>query len=84
MIFTVLCWGITIISTCIGAVFLGGALSATAAPGQASAAAVALGFAVIPYCFTRAVSEIRRELREEPKTSGVPLPAATDPMTGLA
>lgn len=51
----VLLWIATLTSTCLGGITLIQALNAQAAPGQAAAAALACGFAVIPYVFTRAV-----------------------------
>ena len=40
--------------------FVDGVMAAQSAPQQASAAAQALGVAVIPYCVARAVQEIGR------------------------
>jgi hypothetical protein len=51
----ILLWIVTIVSTCLGGITLIEALNAEAAPGQGAAAALACGFAVIPYVFTRAV-----------------------------
>ena len=51
----VLLWLVTMLSTCLGGYLLFGALFAGAAPAQAAGAAVAVGFAVIPYVFTRSI-----------------------------
>lgn len=40
--------------------YLFGLADATSAPQQAAAAAMAVGLAVIPYCITRAISEIAK------------------------
>jgi len=44
---------------------LSGLANANGSPQQAAAAAVGVAFAVIPYCFTRALSEINREVRAD-------------------
>jgi hypothetical protein len=51
------CWSVTILSCAIAAYFLFDALlgGGKSAPQQAAEAAIALGFAIIPYCFTRAI-----------------------------
>lgn len=51
-------WLLTLLCSLVGAFLLFEALGAEAAPAQAAAAAVACGFAVIPYVFTRAVEGI--------------------------
>ena len=56
----ILLWLCTMLSSTLGAYLLFGALSAEAAPGQAAAAAVAIGFAVIPYVFTRSLEGIAK------------------------
>jgi hypothetical protein len=59
-------WIVTILCVSIGAATTVDGLShATSAPQQAAAAAMGITWAVIPYCFTRAVSEIFREIRED-------------------
>lgn len=50
-----LLWIVTLLGACIGGFLLFAAFSAQAAPAQGAAAAVAVGCAVIPYVFTRAV-----------------------------
>src|SRR5215813_9847962 len=61
-----LCWAVTILSVCVGAsTMLSGLANANGSPQQAAAAAVGVAFAVIPYCFTRALSEINREVRAD-------------------
>lgn len=51
-------WVVTMLGGVLGLAQLGSALTADSAPRQAAAAALALAFPVIPYCFTRALSEI--------------------------
>ena len=52
-------WALAIVGAIIGATtFIGTAMTADSAPKEAAGAAMALGFAVIPYCFARACSEI--------------------------
>jgi len=52
-------WIIVIIGSILGGVAaLIGVIGAKSAPQEASAAAIGLAFAVIPYCLARAVSEI--------------------------
>ena len=53
--FIALLWLVTLIATCVGGLILFSAISATAAPAQGAAAAVACGLAIIPYVFTRAM-----------------------------
>lgn len=50
-----LLWLVTLLSACVGGFLLFAALNAEAAPAQGAAAAVACGFAIIPYVFTRAI-----------------------------
>ncbi len=51
-------WNLTRIGSVLGALFLVFALTiANGAPQEASAAAIAIAFAVIPYCMARAVDE---------------------------
>jgi hypothetical protein len=52
-------WIITILGSCIGGLFMFGAFLESGAPQQAASAALGIGFAVIPYCLARAVSEIQ-------------------------
>ena len=59
----IILWLATLLSTCVAGITLLGALNAQAAPGQAAAAALACGFAIIPYIFTRAVEGIGRGQR---------------------
>jgi hypothetical protein len=51
-----LLWIFTLISSLIGGFFLLSSFAEKAAPQQAAAAAIGVGFAVIPYCFARAVT----------------------------
>lgn len=50
-----LLWLATLLAASFGGLLLMQALTAEAAPAQGAAAAVACGFAVIPYVFTRAI-----------------------------
>jgi hypothetical protein len=52
---------LTILGSCIGALILiVGFLGANGAPQEAAAGAVGAAFAVVPYCFARALSELSR------------------------
>jgi hypothetical protein len=51
----ILLWLVTLLSTCVASFLLFAAINAEAAPAQGAAAAVACGFAIIPYVFTRAI-----------------------------
>jgi hypothetical protein len=54
-------WAITLLGCAVGClVGVGGVLFANGAPQEAAAASIAVACAVIPYCFARAVDEIRR------------------------
>lgn len=59
-------WVLTLLSAVAGA-FLGiiGILEAKGAPQEASAAAIALAIAVIPYCFTRACEKVANVTQEQ-------------------
>jgi hypothetical protein len=51
-------WILTMIGSVIGGfIVITGVANASGAPQEASAAAIGVAFAVIPYCFARAVSE---------------------------
>ncbi len=53
------CWFGTIMGACAGAFFMSSVFgSATSAPQEAAGAAMAVALAVIPYVFTRALSEM--------------------------
>ena len=53
-------WIITLIGSGLGILTLIGTLmGASSAPQQAAGAAIAVAFAVIPYCAARAISEIK-------------------------
>lgn len=54
------CWILTLIGSLIGGVFVFSSFVEKAAPQQAAAAAIGVGFGVLPYCFARAVSELAR------------------------
>lgn len=59
MVMRTFLWFMAIIGALIGAAVLAfGTLTATGAPQQAAAAAIAVGLAVIPYCLARAASEL--------------------------
>jgi hypothetical protein len=61
--FATICWGITLIASCIAAFMLFGAIvSSQSAPQQAAGAALALGVVVIPYVFTRCIEAVSRPL----------------------
>jgi hypothetical protein len=47
-------------SIAAGLTLFGGILFSNGAPQQAAAAAIAVGFAVIPYCFARAIEKLNR------------------------
>lgn len=51
-------WVLTMLGAVIGGGFLLSSFAASGAPQQAAAAAIGIGFAVLPYCFTRALSEL--------------------------
>jgi hypothetical protein len=58
-------WVVTIVSSCFGALFATvGVLAANGAPQEAASAAIGIAFAVIPYCVSRAISEIVKINRE--------------------
>lgn len=60
-------WVLTIIGSVIGGFFMVDALLvSTSAPQQGAAAAVAVGFAVLPYVFARACDQIAA-IQREPK-----------------
>ena len=53
-------WYCTIILSILGALFaFGGVATANGAPQQAAAAACGLALAVIPYCISKALTEIK-------------------------
>ncbi|MBK7096740.1 MAG: hypothetical protein IPH57_17375 [Saprospiraceae bacterium] len=55
-----LSWIFTIIGAILGIVILFATLfDSTGAPQQAAGAAIAVAFAVIPYCIARAISELQ-------------------------
>lgn len=54
-------WTIGAISAFLGGFLLLYAIAADSAPQQAGAAAIAIGLAVIPYCFNRALDEFDRK-----------------------
>lgn len=56
-----LSWILTLLSTCVGGFFLLSAAFASAAPAQGAAAALACGFAVLPYVFTRALESMAKD-----------------------
>jgi hypothetical protein len=57
--FAKICWAITLLIACITAFSLFSDLrAATSAPQQAAAAAMAAATIIIPYVFSRAVSEL--------------------------
>lgn len=54
-------WVVTVICSLLGALTaIFGIASANGAPQEAAVAAIAIAFAVIPYCLARAVSELGR------------------------
>lgn len=60
-IMTKFLWTLTILGSVLGAVTAAiGVVAAKGAPQEASAAAIGIALAVIPYCLARAVSELRR------------------------
>lgn len=50
-------WSLTVAGSMIGGFFAIMAANATSAPQQAAAAALAVSFAVVPYCLARASDE---------------------------
>ena len=59
LLFVQFLWLFTILGCLLGALIgITGILAAKGAPQEASAAAIAVACAVIPYCLARAVSEI--------------------------
>jgi len=74
MVFLVVCWVVTIICAVLGFLTVAtGIAEAKGAPQQAAAAAMGVAWAVIPYCFTRAVSAIQREVRDRQRTRRCPM-----------
>lgn len=52
-------WGVTMLMSAIGAIVaFTGMAAANGAPQEAAAAAMGLAIAVIPYCFSRAITEM--------------------------
>lgn len=47
-------WLLTVIGAVVGGMFLAGAFAEDSAPKQAASAAMAVAFAIIPYCLARA------------------------------
>ena len=56
-------WVLVILGSIIGGLFLLYSFSLDGAPQQAAAAAVGVGFAVIPYCLARAITILRKPAR---------------------
>jgi len=52
-------WVITMLGCLAGGLGLVFALFLDSAPQQAAAAAISIGFAVVPYCFARAIEKTR-------------------------
>ena len=52
-------WLIALLGSVAGALFLFMALAAQGAPQEAAGAALAIAFAVIPYCLARAVEKMK-------------------------
>lgn len=55
-----ICWVLTLLGSVLGGGFLLSSFSAQGAPQQAAAAAIGVGFAVLPYCFAGALSELTK------------------------
>jgi hypothetical protein len=54
-------WGLTMLGSLIGGVvFFFALLTSNGAPQEAAGAALAIGFAVLPYVFARAFDELNR------------------------
>lgn len=60
-----LAWYLVILGTLAGFMMLVTALFAQAAPAQAAGAALAVGFAVVPYCLARSFDAINKIMREK-------------------
>lgn len=79
------CYAVTLISTCVGALFLVfGFSSAKSAPQEAALAAVAMAFAIIPYVFSRSVQicvdrKAQQKAFEDVLTALKVQPAHTEP-----
>ena len=59
-------WVLTLLAAMAGALLgVAGILEAKGAPQEASAAAIALAIAVIPYCFTRACEKVANVTQEQ-------------------
>lgn len=56
----IIAWVAALLGAVIGGFLLLSAITVPAAPGQAAAAAVAIGCAVIPYVFARACESLHR------------------------
>jgi hypothetical protein len=66
LIISILFWVISILGSALGVLTLISTLkSATGAPQEAAGAAMAISFAVIPYCVARAVSEIQSNFKKK-------------------
>lgn len=52
-------WFITLLGSIFGILLLFASLTFSGAPQQGAAAAIAVGLGVLPYCLTRAWSELR-------------------------
>ncbi len=55
-------WVLTIIGSLIGTLLLFSSFLAEGAPQQAALAAMAVGFAVLPYCIARSFNELKKKV----------------------
>lgn len=71
------CWFVTAGCACIGLLNMGTAYAAQSAPQQAAGAALACGWVIIPYVFTKAMEGLRSLYSETaaPSPEKVPRPA---------
>jgi hypothetical protein len=74
----ILVWVLALLGSIAGGFTLLSVFAQSGAPQQAAAAALAVGLAVIPYCFARAIDELARANRRERATAGRPPAAGAD------
>ncbi len=63
-VFEIICWVITLIACCLAAIVLFLSIGAQGAPQQGAGAALAAAIVIIPYVFSRAISELGKDKDE--------------------
>lgn len=66
----------SLIGSIVGGLFVLGAFIESGAPQQAAIAAIGIGIAVVPYCFSRAVDELSKNSATEQRQTQIRLLAA--------